>query len=149
MQQNRMQDVLVYERGYFLKVLAEARELRVLKLKLPRWAPNGGLFEYIRLDRTLRHAHFPHLYELALSQCAAKGGWLVAFLLRHKETLRRITLFNMSLDKVRPKWRGVFTTLSCQLSDLREVNLHGEFHRQFRPSILLKHRDLTGPMIDN
>ena len=84
----RLESVSVFEEGHARKVLAEARELRVLKLELPQWNPNGGFAKYVRLDRALRDIHFPHLYEIACSQCAIKGDWLVDFILRHKATLR-------------------------------------------------------------
>ena len=112
----------------------------MLKLELPKWDPNGGVPEYVRIDRTLRGLHFPHLYELALSQCDVKGKWLVDFLLRHKATLRRLSLSYVSLVKVKPSWREVFTSISCQLPHLYKVNVYGEFQREFHPPILFEHK---------
>jgi hypothetical protein len=137
----RQQSISVFEEGHARKVLAQARELRILKLELPQWDPHGGSVRYPRLDRTLRDLHFPHLYELALSQCAAKGDWLVDFLLRHKATLRRISLVRMFLAKVRLSWRDVFTRISCQLPHLHRVNVSGEFSRKSRPPIVFGHSD--------
>lgn len=139
----RLKSVSVFEQGHARKVLAEARELRALKLELPVWDPSVGLPKHVRLDRTLRDVHFPHLYELALSQCAVKGNWLVDFLLRHKTTLRRISLSNMSIAKARPSWRGVFARISCQFPHLQETNLYGEFSREERPSILFEYKGST------
>lgn len=141
----RLHSVLLSEEGPVYGILSEARELRVLKLELPQWDPQGES-EYVRLDHALPDTHFPHLYELALSQCAVEGDWLVDFLLRHKETLRRLSMSNMSLPAVRPSWRDVFTRISGQLPRLHKVNLHGGFHREYCHPIFFEYNYSTESM---
>lgn len=143
------QSVSVYEDGNTHEVLAGAGGLRVLKLELPRWNPNDGAPEYVRLDRTLRELHFPHLYELALSQCDVEAIWLVEFLLLHKATLRSLTMSQMSLAEARYSWRDVFSSISCQLPRLQDVHLYGAFHREpHRPVLFDDKYDVT-PMSYN
>ena len=84
----RLRGQLLFEEGPVYGILSEVRELPVLKLELPQWDPKGEPND-VRLDHTLLDVHFPHLYELALSQWAVMGDWFVDFLLRHKATLRR------------------------------------------------------------
>lgn len=117
-----LQHMMFFEKGVARKVLAEARELRVLKLKLPPEDP----VRFAPLGPTLKGILFPHLYELALSQCSVTGDFLVNLLLRHK-TLRRITLRDIRLLEYSTGWRDVFTKLSGQLPQLRKVTLWGEF----------------------
>jgi hypothetical protein len=143
------QSVSVYEDGNAYEVLAEVGELRVLKLELPRWNPNDGAPEYVRLDRTLRELHFPHLYELALSQCDVEAIWLVEFLLLHKATLRSLTMSQMSLAEARYSWRDVFSSISCQLPRLQEVHLYGAFHREPHQPVLFDDKYDVTPMSYN
>ncbi|KAM0710479.1 hypothetical protein Q7P35_002842 [Cladosporium inversicolor] len=135
----RLRGQLLFEEGPVYGILSGARELRVLKLELPQWDPTGEP-DYIRIDHALLDVHFPHLYELALSQCAVMGDWFVDFLLRHKATLRRLSISNMSLVQARPSWREVFTRMSCQMPHLQTVNIHGAFHREDRPSVFFNHQ---------
>jgi hypothetical protein len=135
----RQRSVQLFQDGPVYGILLEARELRVLKLELPQWDPQGEP-DYVRLDHTLLDIHFPHLYELALSQCAVTGDWFFDFLLRHKATLRRLSMSEMSLVEVRPSWREVFTRISCQLPHLNTVNIHGSFHRRDRRSVVFVHK---------
>jgi len=102
------ESLAVFEEGDVWSVLAEAQELRVLKLQLPCFS-FGNTSVYPRLDRTLRDIHFLHIYEICLSQCAVKSDWLVEFLLRHKSTLGRLSLVTISLAGRQSSWRGVFT----------------------------------------
>ena len=136
LQSVREQSVSVFEEGYVGKILAEARDLPVLKLEVPVLDPYYDASGIVRIHRTLRRLESPHLYELALSQCAMRGKWLVDFLLRHKTTLRRVSLRHVSLRERQPSWRNVFTRISCQLPHLNKLALEGEFHRDSHPQLL-------------
>jgi len=144
----RLRSAELFEEGPVYGILSEARELRVLKLELPQWDPQGEP-EYVRLAHTLLDAHFPHLCELALSQCAMEGDWLVDFLLRHKATLRCLSISNMSLATVRPSWRDVFTRISGQLPRLHKIIIHGGFYREYRHPIFFEHNYSTESMAFN
>ena len=139
------QSVSVFEDGDAYKVFAAAHDLRVLKLELPKRSPYDSAPEYVRLDRTLRDMIFPHLYELALSQCNVEAIWLVGFLVLHKKTLRHLTMSHMSLAEAQFSWRDVFSSISCQLPRLQRVNVYGAFHREPRRPILFDDKDSVTP----
>jgi hypothetical protein len=56
----RQRSVQLFQDGPVYGILLEARELRVLKLELPQWDPQGEP-DYVRLDHTVLDIHFPHL----------------------------------------------------------------------------------------
>jgi hypothetical protein len=128
----------VFIRGHVYEVLKEARELRVLKLELLQCRPDRYDDTYVRLVNVLAYKTqdtiiFPHLYELALSQCRCDGKLLIAIVANHRSTLRRVTLSHMTLEThsseyCRCNWEGVFIRLSrLKVPNLRKVRLRGDF----------------------
>jgi hypothetical protein len=117
-------------------ILSSARELRVLKLHLPKW--HSGEFSavecpyYLKLGHALRYTTYPHLYELSLGSCRASADYLLDLLLRHRATLRRLALSNIDLtdDPHVPgnDWQHLLTRLSRKLPKLRELKLRGRFY---------------------
>lgn len=137
-----MQSFEVFRAGFVTRMLAQARELRVLKLSLPLRDPWHPTSEGVRLEHTLRNITFPHLYELSLSQCEVKAGYLVRLLMRHKATLRRLSLSDIILANDQVSWRKVFTRLGGQLPNLCRARLCGSFGRveDFYPPLQLGFR---------
>lgn len=118
---------MLFRKGYLRRLLARALELRVLKLQLPVARLHSPLPDKARLELALRDITYPHLYEIALCQCETRGSFLVDLLLRHKATLRRLSLSNMTLVGGRSTWRSVFTKVGGQLPRLCMVKFRGSF----------------------
>lgn len=83
----------------FRDMLTEATELRVLKLQFwPHFVNDDGyLTIQIRLDDVLGNTQFSHLRDLAIGWCATTSAFLRNAILRHKTTLRRLTLSHIRL----------------------------------------------------
>jgi hypothetical protein len=119
----------------FRELFAEARNLRILNLELhliSRFSPGNKMPRGARLEDAIGDTTYSHLYELSIGHCEVEAGFLIDLILRHKATLRRLSLFDISLTNEGPTaidWRTVFTTLSAQLPHLRIVRLGGEFDR--------------------
>jgi hypothetical protein len=114
--------------GYLHEIISSATELRVLKLGMPQWNEDNYDPVYSRLDWALGETVFPHLYELSISDCEVDEEYLVDLILRHKATLRRLYLCNISLFDFEASWVEVFTRISCQLPQLRRLRLRGKFY---------------------
>lgn len=63
----------------------------------------------------LKALYIPHLQVLTLDNTRCKEDDLIAFLLRHKETLKEITLVNIEIME-RGRWKAVLDTIRDQLS---------------------------------
>lgn len=119
----------IFEDGHLHDLLSSATELRVLKLGMPHWNPyEDDEPEYSRLELALGETVYPHLYELSISDCEVDEEYLIALILRHKATLRRLYLFNISLSDDDGSWHEVFDSISCQLPQLRRLRLRGAFY---------------------
>ena len=117
------------------EILSAATSLRVLKLQLPRWRYHDHIEDkYGQLEPVLRKITYPHLYELSLSQCEVHADYLIDLCMRHKATLRRLYLKDMLLLDDHSSFREVFTRLSGQLPNLRQVHLRGTFHGDLTPT---------------
>lgn len=111
----------LFNASHAKRILLEAKDLRVLKLKFPTY----GLFyaaedldlDPVPLRSVLGSLTFSHLYELAPGNCAVSGGNLIDILLRHKKILRRLSLSSMQLYDG-DSWLAVFTRLVGQLPNL-------------------------------
>ena len=114
--------------GYLHEILSSATELRVLKLGMPQWNADYDDPVYSRLDWALGETVYPHLYELSISDCEVDEEYLVDLILRHKATLRRLYLSNISLFDFEASWVEVFTRISCKLPQLRCLRLRGAFY---------------------
>lgn len=112
------------QNGSARKVLAEAGQLRVLELEFPQVYMVGFTPAEAQLDRILQDMSFPHLYQLSLCQCRVPGKYLIDLFLRHK-TLRRLALCDIELTDGASNWQEVFTSISCQLPNLRKIILRG------------------------
>lgn len=139
--------------GYLHEILSSATELRVLKLGMPQWRPmppwNDGNDDplYSRLDWALGEIVYPHLYELSISDCEVDEEYLVDLILRHKATLRRLSLSNISLLDFGASWVEIFTRLSCQLPQLRCLKLRGAFYLNGDNEIELEEAGCESPRI--
>lgn len=121
-----------FQAGRFREMLAVAKNLRVLKLHFSPFTFAGEDAEYqqkflgpreIYLKDVLGDLKFPHLYELAISSCGTTSRYLEEMLLRHKDTLRRLTLSHIHM--VTEDFRQFFCNIAGQLPELRKVTLLG------------------------
>jgi hypothetical protein len=121
-----------FQGGRFREMLAVATNLRVLKLHFSPFTFAGERATYqqdylgareIYLKNVLGDLRFPHLYELAISSCGTTSNYLEEVLLRHKDTLRRLTLSHINM--VTEDFRQFFRNIAGQLPELRKVTLHG------------------------
>jgi hypothetical protein len=125
--------------GYLHEILSSATELRVLKLGMPQWHEDNYDPVYSRLDWALGETVYPHLYELSISDCEVDEEYLVDLILRHKATLRRLYLANISLFDFEASWAEVFTRISCKLPQLRRLRLRGTFYLDGDSEIEFEH----------
>lgn len=125
--------------GYLHEILSSATELRVLKLGMPQWNEDNYDPVYSRLDWALGETVYPHLYELSISNCEVDEEYLVDLILRHKATLRRLYLANISLFDFEASWVEVFTRISCKLPQLRRLRLRGTFYLDGDSEIEFEH----------
>ena len=118
------------KRGNLIDLLAEARNLRVLRLGLPWQGINARDGFAAAFEKTREDLTYKHLYELVISDSEIGAELLLALVLRHKATLRRLSLSWLTLptENAHPTtWRNVFTMLSGQLPKLQIVRLRGKF----------------------
>jgi hypothetical protein len=142
---------LAFGEGRLHNILSSASDLRVLKLGLPRWPAydeeatmyyhddDERLERYTRLELALGDITYPKLYELSLSSCGVEAEYLVDLCLRHKATLRRLYLQDISLHEPEAEWRDVLTQLSLQLPQLRRIRLRGTLYVDFEPEMHFEH----------
>lgn len=103
-------------------------------MQLPRWASHDHTEDtYGQLEPVLQDITYPHLYELGLSQCEVHTGYLIDLCMRHKSTLRRLSLCDILLLDDRSSFREILTRLSGQLPNLRTVELRGTFRSDLTP----------------
>lgn len=107
-------------------MLAAATDLRVLKLQFPPFQPRCRSFRSPNLQDLLGDIHYPHLYELAISRCATDSSYLRSVVLRHKATLRRLTISRIHL--VSGDFKDFVESIAGQLPNLCEVTLRGISH---------------------
>jgi len=121
-----------FRAGRFREMLAVATNLRVLKLHFSPFlfADERAAYQQkylgareIYLKDVLGDLVFPHLYELAISSCGTTSGYLEEVLLRHKNTLRRLTLSRLHM--VTESLQQFFHNIAGWLPELRKVTLHG------------------------
>lgn len=110
-------------------ILSTAKDLRVLKSQLPSW--HGFQAEepdYSDLEDCLQDTTWSSLYELSLNGCVVQAQYLIDLCMRHKATLRRLSLSDIVLlDGDDVDWKDVLTSLSGQLPELRKIKLRGAF----------------------
>jgi hypothetical protein len=116
-----------FETGSIVEMLAEAANLRVLKLRLWQRGRLCGLTA--DLEDALGDLHFTRLYDLAIGGCDAEPQYLMSAILRHKTTLRRLSLSDIHLRDAwidgPPGWRSALIIIAGQLPHLRKVRLRG------------------------
>ncbi|GAB7325000.1 hypothetical protein MBLNU13_g08801t1 [Cladosporium sp. NU13] len=121
-----------FQAGRFREMLAVATNLRVLKLHFSpfTFADKGARYQQkflrsreIYLKDSLGDLKFPNLYELAIRSCGTTSRYLEEVVLRHKDTLRRLTLSHIHM--VTEDFRQFFCNIAGQLSELRKVTLLG------------------------
>jgi hypothetical protein len=116
-----------FETGSITEMLAEAANLRVLKLRLWQRSCFHGITAH--LENVLGDLHFTHLYELAVGGCNTDPQYLTTAILRHKTTLRRLSLSDIGLRDLLgpapPGWRAALVAIAGQLPHLRKVRLRG------------------------
>lgn len=127
-------------------VFTEAPELRALRIRLPdriyyhrreplrqrkfRDRVLETVFGGLDLNYVFRRMTYPHLYELSLANCSLCGDTFANFILRHKETLRRLSLQNMLLgaychDSDMQSWPGFFTRIAGRFANIHQVKIRG------------------------
>lgn len=135
-----------------VSIFTEAPELRVLKIRLPDRALDHQQLpsERTGADRVLEallagaldinHVFeattYPHLYDLSLANCIVCGNTFIDFILRHRPTLRRLSLQNMRLAKYRHvsnmrSWPDVFSSIAGRLPKLHNVAIRDFFFERF------------------
>ena len=118
----------VVRMNHLRELLAEAHELRVLNLQPALNDVHVRSFGGARLEDAVGDAIYSHLYELSISMCEVETKYLVDLILRHKATLRRLSLCSLHLTtKDQSDWQTIFTMLSAQLPRLHVVKLAGDF----------------------
>lgn len=123
--------------------LSAAPELRVLKLSLPRfplpwqWGPTGNF------EDCVGDISWTKLREFGITAMDAKEDELVDFLLRHKRTLRRLSLSNLSLTQ--GSWVSLFERIAGKLPNLKKVRLRGRFDEERFGGVLFDFLRFDGP----
>jgi hypothetical protein len=77
----------------------------------------------VQLHDTLGDLVFPHLYDLAISSCVTTSSFLESVILRHKDTLHRLTISNIHL--ITRDLKQFFQSIAGRLPNLRKVTLRG------------------------
>lgn len=119
----RDHDIKNYQAGRFRAMLTVATNLRVLKLQFPPFQPDSRSFRSPNLKDLLGDLQFPQLYELAISRFATDSSYLANVILRHKATLRRLTISRIHL--VGDDFERFLERIAGQLPNLCEVTLRG------------------------
>jgi hypothetical protein len=104
-------------------MVAEATNLRVLKLHFSPYVVSDEHVIEVHLQDILGDLRFPFLYELAISSCVTKSSYLESVILRHKDTLRRLTISNINL--ITQDLKHFFQNIVGRLPNLRKVTLCG------------------------
>lgn len=134
------------KKGLLPILLRKAKGLRDLKLSFYRgWCEPGEIaFMGAELKDALRDTHFTHLYELGLAHCTTSEGYLIELLLRHKDTLRRLSLSEIQLRH--GTWEHFFQIIGGKLPALRAVKLRGCMESQRRKCLVFNSLfGLSGP----
>jgi hypothetical protein len=85
------------------------------------------------LDYVFQRMAYPHLYELSLANCGVCGHIFIDFILRHRHTLRRLSLHNMISFKSQHSgdlrlWPEIFSNIARRLPNLHHVRIRGFFY---------------------
>lgn len=98
------------------KLLAEARNLRVLALLLPKGylLARGGL-SGAHIQNAVGDVTYQHLYELRIVDSEIDAEVLLVLILHHKATLRRLILSDLNFPNGPTTWRSVLTRINGQL----------------------------------
>lgn len=116
-------DMRNYQAGRFRAMLTDATNLRVLKLQFPPLRPYQDSFRAPDLRDLLGDLTFPQLYELAISRSATNSAYLRSVILRHRATLRRLTISRIHL--VSNDFEAFVESIAGRLPNLQEVTLRG------------------------
>lgn len=79
----------------------------------------------MNLGYVFRTMTYPHLYELSLANCNVCGDTLIDFILRHRQTLHRLSLQNMMLGT--RTWPELFSSIAGGLPNLHKFAIRGLF----------------------
>ncbi|KXT07641.1 hypothetical protein AC578_10182 [Pseudocercospora eumusae] len=115
-----------YRRGLLAKWLGSAQNLRVLKIRM--WHTEFRA-PYARMEDALGTTTWPKLRELGLSEFAVAEDYLVDLLLRHKDSLRRLSLSDIHLSS--GALDGFVDRVGGKLPKLRKVKLRNHFRDSF------------------
>ena len=118
-----------YASGDLREILQAASNLRVLKIAFTMGPELESCAMYIDV---LRDLQWNRLREFGVSQFQAIEDQLVDFVLRHKDSLRRLSLSNC--DLLEGSWTSLFKRISCKLPKLRKLKLRGrliKFHLSY------------------
>ncbi|EME82520.1 uncharacterized protein MYCFIDRAFT_197618 [Pseudocercospora fijiensis CIRAD86] len=115
----------IFARGAFLTFLSKFQVLRDLAVSLPgmsyRLAP-------IELRHVVGGIHFPLLEAFYISSVLTTSDDLIGFLLRHKETLKRLRLCDLSMSTDKDdSWNSFFAGIAGKLPKLELISLRGIF----------------------
>jgi hypothetical protein len=109
--------------GRLRDMLAIATDLRVLKMQFSPYVISDEHVVEVQLHDTLGDLVFPHLYDLAISSCVTTSSFLESVILRHKDTLHRLTISNIHL--ITRDLKQFFQSIAGRLPNLRKVTLRG------------------------
>ncbi|KAK5138109.1 hypothetical protein LTR08_004804 [Meristemomyces frigidus] len=112
----------IIEDGHLHSILSSAVELRDLRLHFPF---DQNIMTQTSLVSVFRDTTWKKLRKLQLSQVFANSANVVDFLLRHKATLRELSLYEMEL--LEGTWESTFMEIAGKLPRLRRIRLRGSF----------------------
>jgi hypothetical protein len=108
-------------------VLNAATNVRILKLQMPthEFQHLGVVRPFLGLEHVIGSLTFPHLLELALSNFIASEDCMVKLLIRHANTLRRLSLTDFAMGS--GDWQQTFIRIAGKMRNLYEIKLRGTF----------------------
>ncbi|KAK5119600.1 hypothetical protein LTR85_007429 [Meristemomyces frigidus] len=116
---------LCFEGGAVKEVLKDTPDLRVLKLQFPIGVTGPGIQVVARLGDITGDTTWPNLLELGLSNFIATEDGLVDLLLRHRTSLRWLSLSHIELES--GTWTSALRRIAGKLSNLRSIRLRSYF----------------------
>lgn len=121
-----------FNSGAVYRTLSAAHELRTLKLRMPSndtqlcsYSMEFTRFVIVKLRALVGTCTWPNLRKFAISNVSTSPDELASFLLRHRATLRYLSLANIHLT--RGTWSMIFSRIGGNLPSLRRVRLRGLF----------------------
>lgn len=119
----------MYMDGMLKRMLHSTKNLRILKLHMSTDLSGGGTNYVTHLRDVLPDTVWPNLIELALREMVTSEDGLVSLLIRHKSSLRRLSLSEICVEE--GSCEDVFKRIGGQLTMLRQVRLRSFFSEEY------------------